>query len=264
MWETIILGAIQGIVEWLPVSSEAVLILMSQNIFGGDSIVEMVQLALFFHFGTLLSVVVYFWKDILVLMKKVVAFKDQDGQDKALLYFYMGVTFVSVIVAGLIYFLIKELEGGFGSVASLVNVGIGVLLLVTAYLQFRRRRGGLRVVSGSRVSDVVLVGLGQGFAAFPGISRSGTTTAVLLLRGFKEEEALRASFLLSVPIVLIGNIVLNLNDGVITGVNLVGMLMAFVFGLLSIHGLLVVARKINFGWFVLVFGLLVIVMGLVA
>jgi undecaprenyl-diphosphatase len=95
-------------------------------------------------------------------------------------------------------------------------------------------------------------------AALPGISRSGMTVSSLLLLDYEEEEALRLSFLLSLPIVLGANIVLNLDRLMVSGSGFAGLMTAFLSGLLTIHLLLEVARNVNFGYFVLFFGLLTI------
>jgi hypothetical protein len=105
--------------------------------------------------------------------------------------------------------------------------------------------------------DGFILGLVQGFAVLPGLSRSGLTVAALLLSKFDEETSIRLSFLMSLPIVLAGNIALNFDY--ITEFNsdmLIGLLAAFIFGYLTIGVLLKLARKINFGWFVIIFGVL--------
>jgi undecaprenyl-diphosphatase len=100
----------------------------------------------------------------------------------------------------------------------------------------------------------------QGFAALPGFSRSGLTISALLLRKFDETAALRLSFLMSLPIVLGGNVLLNLKDGFVLSAGAVfGLVFSFVFGIFTIHVLFRVARKINFAYFVLGFGVITLV-----
>lgn len=107
--------------------------------------------------------------------------------------------------------------------------------------------------------ESLILGAAQGVAEWlPGLSRSGLTVAALLLRQFDDEVALKLSFLLSLPIVLAGNILLNSEYLYFNLSNLVALAASFIFGLLSIHWLLALARRINFGYFTLVFGLLVI------
>jgi len=99
----------------------------------------------------------------------------------------------------------------------------------------------------------------QGFAALPGLSRSGLTVSTLLFRKVNEKDSLKLSFLLSLPIVLGGNILLNSEYFNFSLDSLISLSASFLFGLLTIHYLLKLAKKINFGWFVFAFGALMII-----
>ncbi len=107
-------------------------------------------------------------------------------------------------------------------------------------------------------SDSLLLGGVQGLATLPGISRSGITVSTLLLKKFDDTTALKLSFLMSLPIILLGNILLNIGDIAQTfaTASIYGLLTSFIFGLLTIHALIKLSKKINFGWFVLVFAIL--------
>jgi undecaprenyl-diphosphatase len=96
----------------------------------------------------------------------------------------------------------------------------------------------------------------QGFSVIPGLSRSGITLFGLLNRGFDQEKALETSFLLSVPVVLAANAYLALNGFQFRPEYLVSVAVAFVAGILSMHFLLALARKIDFSWFCWFFGVL--------
>jgi undecaprenyl-diphosphatase len=139
-----------------------------------------------------------------------------------------------------------------------INLIIGVLLLITAYLLIKAKRGGERTDESLKISDGVILGLTQTFASLPGLSRSGLTVSALLLRKFNSESAIKLSFLMSLPIVLAGNIVLNLGEFSLSINSFLALLFSFAFGFLTINILLKVAKKINFGYFVLVFGVLMI------
>ena len=95
-----------------------------------------------------------------------------------------------------------------------------------------------------KTGDGVLLGVAQGLAALPGLSRSGLTVSVLLLRKFDGATALKLSFLVSLPIVLFGNLFLNLNDFAFSAEALVGLFFSFLFGILTIDLLLKAAKKI--------------------
>jgi undecaprenyl-diphosphatase len=88
----------------------------------------------------------------------------------------------------------------------------------------------------------------------PGLSRSGLTVAALLFRKFEDTEALRLSFLMSLPIVLGGNIILNATSFELSPVAVWGVVTSFLFGLLTIHLLFRLAKKVNFAWFAVLFG----------
>jgi undecaprenyl-diphosphatase len=99
----------------------------------------------------------------------------------------------------------------------------------------------------------------QGLAALPGFSRSGMTISGLLFKKIDDTQALRLSFLMSLPIILIGNILLNLGDFQFVGNMIWGFLFSFVFGLATIHGLMTLSKKIKFGYFVIIIAMLIMI-----
>ena len=103
----------------------------------------------------------------------------------------------------------------------------------------------------------------QGIAVIPGLSRSGLTISGLLFRNFDETVALKLSFIMSLPIVLLGNIILNFSDFVFIKEMFFGLMFSFIFGLMTIHLLMEFSRKVKFGFFVIFFGLLTILAGLI-
>lgn len=258
MLESIILGAIQGIAEWLPISSEGAIVLVKNNFFGGGALSDTIQLALFLHLGTFFAALVYFRHDVASLLKALVRYRVSSGPDRRLLRFLILATLVSAVLGGILFWLIGRIESDSAFTGRAVTAAVGALLLVTAYLQLKAGKEGERELGEKIRTDGILLGVVQGLAVLPGLSRSGLTVAALLLRKFRDTEALRLSFLMSLPMVLAGNIVLNLGDFSITPALLAGLLASFVFGLLTIDILLKLARKIQFGYFVLVFGILTI------
>ena len=260
MFESFILGAVQGVAEWLPISSEAVLVLVQLHWLGGESLPEMIKVALFFHLGTFLAVVVYFWDEILSAGRKLLSYRKHSTADRAVLNFYIISTLLSGVLGGGLFFLIEKTFADLSSdIGHLITLLVGVMLLITAGLQFSHKFSRKRKNQQLVATDSVLVGLGQGLSALPGVSRSGTTVSIMLLRGVDKTEALKHSFILSLPIVLGGNIFLNFSS-LEFGINqLVGLLSAFIFGTLTIHLMMRLVERVKFGWVVLFFALLTLV-----
>ena len=264
MVEHIILGSIQGIAEWLPVSSEGLIVLARTNLFPADqTVAETIREALFLHLGTFFAALVYFRADVLRLFRALLNVKAAEQPVRRLLIFL----FVSTVITGFLGFVIMESENHalsqtIGSSAPLINAGIGILLLVTGVLMVlaKKRRGLHRKTEDINGGDAITLGIVQAFAAAPGLSRSGLTVSALLLRGLRETDALRISFLMSLPVVFVANIALNLPllFG-LSAAHVAGLTASFLFGLLTIHGLLKLAKRINFGAFVIFFGILLLV-----
>lgn len=260
MFEQIILGLVQGIAEWLPISSEGAIVAVKNTFFpNGETLSELIKLALFLHLGTFLAALIYFRKAVWTLTKTVSQLKVDDDNRKVLFFLV-----ISTIVSGVIGFALLKTVGQFEDTlkvgSKFVNLLIALMLLVTTYLQFQTKRDGLKLDKDLGVKDGLLLGLTQGLAVIPGLSRSGLTVSTLLLRRFDDSTSLRLSFLMSLPIVLLGNIFLNFNLflGGLTLGHMAALVSAFVSGILTIDLLLRLAKKVNFGYFTLFFAILMI------
>ena len=134
----------------------------------------------------------------------------------------------------------------------LVMPVIGFFLVATGLLELFAHLGRHGFFTKK---NAVLLGLAQGFSVLPGISRSGTTTSVLLLEGFKPEQAFRLSFLLSIPTVAAAEVLFGAAEGFVPDPNIwLGVLASFTVGYASIGVLLKFAERINFGWWCVGFG----------
>ena len=249
--ESIILGIIQGVTEWLPVSSSGMVSLVSLSFFGRD-LGESISFSFFLHFGTFLAVLVYFWSDL----KNIFL-------DKKLLKFLFISTLVTFPVAGVLFLGLSKISFSF----SIAIIVVGVLLIITGLLQLYRKKTIAKKELDYK--DGWLVGAMQGLAILPGLSRSGLTLYGLILKKYSPKDALRLSFLMSIPVVFLGEIVLTVFNITFSRQNffidlpsLIGLLVAFVVGFLSIKVFLQIAEKINFAWFVIVIGLFSILGGL--
>ena len=184
----ILLGVLQGITEWLPISSSGHLAL-AQNIFGLD---VPVVFDIFIHIGTLAAVCIFYRKDIFSILKSLARFDLKSKETKLAL-----LIIAAMIPTAIIGFAFKPFfESMFSS-----NVLIGIALILTGII--------LYVASKARLSNkplslvpALLIGIFQGIAVAPGISRSGSTISAGLLQGINAKEAARFSFLLSIPAVI--------------------------------------------------------------
>lgn len=257
MFEQIILGMVQGIAEWLPISSEGMIVLVKTHFFQGtDRFTDIIKLALFLHLGTFCAAFVYFFKDVIVLIRGLFNFSKQTEETQKLTFFLILTTLISGVLGLCLIKTVEHLTLSVGSIGQILTALVGGLLLITGYLELKAHKGGHRDTTQLKISDSIILGIVQGCAALPGLSRSGLTVSTLLLRRFTKTSALKLSFLMSLPIVLAGNIVLNLNEFTISKEGLIGLGCSFIFGLLTIHILLKLAEKFNFGLFVIGFGVL--------
>jgi len=258
MLEAIVLGGIQGISEWLPISSEGAIILAKTHFFGGGTLSSLIGLALFLHLGTFLAALIYFRSEVAHILKTAISYKTADMASRNVFRFLFIATVLSGVLGILLLKGLEHIELSLAVTGKLVTGLVGVMLLLTGIMQIRARKGGERTYEDLSLKDSVLLGVAQGLAAIPGISRSGITVSALLLRNVSEERALTLSFLMSLPIVLAGNIALNAGNFTLTPAALMGLFVSFLFGFATIHLLLKAAKKMNFGYFVLVFSLLIL------
>ena len=263
MIEGLVLGTIQGLTEWLPVSSKSLLILAKIRIFGEEAtLTTLIREELFLHMGTFFAALCYLRKDVLIVIQSAFNFKHADPRGRALLAFLFVSTFFSGLLGLGIYWGIGKVETRLASTQLLTGI-IGVLLIVTGFVQRNKNYFGKKTAAEARMKDAIVTGCAQGLAVIPGFSRSGFTVAALIFQGIEKEEALRISFLMSLPAVLGGNIILNAKAAAFTTDSLIGLAVAFVTGIISMHVLLKVAHRVNFGYFVIGFGALTVLAALI-
>ena len=273
--QAIIMGLVQGLAEFLPVSSSGHLVL-SKFILGA----ELGTSALFeilLHVGTLLAVFVFYWKDVLNLIKEgLLLIKDSFllvfKRKKFDLYLERKMV-VFIIVASIptaILGLLMEafLEGLF--LSSVIAVGFALLVTGTMLMLIRKMPKSDKTLEEMKGRDAFTIGLIQGIATIPGISRSGSTVTTGLFCGLDKEFAFRFSFLMSIPAIL-GAAVLKMMDVNIAdltanaGPYAVGMIVAAVVGYASIRWLKNLIQKDQFhyfGYYCLAVGLISIVYGI--
>ncbi len=239
-FQAFILGLVQGLTEFLPVSSSGHLVLVPWWL-GWEN--PGLAFDALLHWGTLLAVVIFFWRDwwdMAMALVRRVRRQPAQGKDHLLLAILAG-----TIPAALLGFLLEDFfEGLFGRPAAVaVFMLITGILLVLAERWTQTHQQG-RPMEKLSYGDALLVGAGQALAIAPGISRSGSTIAAGLFRKLDRPTAARFSFLLGTPIIF-GAGLLKLKDLVEMGAGdmgmlplLVGFLTAFVSGVLAIRYLL--------------------------
>ncbi|MBN1211248.1 MAG: undecaprenyl-diphosphate phosphatase [candidate division Zixibacteria bacterium] len=237
--DAVILGILQGLTEFLPVSSSGHLVL-AQEILGVTD--PGVSFEVVVHLGTLLSVLVYFRGRIYRLVQSL--FVAEMKEERKII----GFLILGTIPAGLVGFLLEDFfERAFSNPAltSVMLLVTGVILLLTRFIKQDEKP--------LKLSSALFMGIGQALAIFPGISRSGTTIAFGLYSGVKPSTAAEFSFLLAVPAIG-GAAVLKFKDllaldGALYGQYFVGAIMAFIMGLLAVYGVLTTIKKGKFEYF---------------
>ena len=248
----VLLGVIQGLTEWLPISSEGAVAAI-YSLLRNTSLSEAVAYALWLHLGTAFSALVAFRRQVRDLIKEMTS---TPLAPSPLLRFLVVATLISTAIAVPLLLLLDELSEQIGAPAMVI---VGVLLLFTGAAQLRRRSAGVRGLASVSIKDALLCGIFQGVAVLPGLSRSGLTVAVLLARRLDRRESLTLSFLMSIPAGLGAALFAYFRDNVLMGTEgIVASVVAFLIGLFSIKVLLRLAERVNFGPFVLSVGVLMI------
>jgi len=243
LWQAILLGILQGATEFLPVSSSGHLVIIPYLLKWPDPGLTLDALL---HLGTLVAIVIYFWKDLWRLLQaalRSLRLRTLDDPDARLAWALVVASIPGALIGFLFEDQFEKLFGMPKAVAGFLLVTAALLLLAE---YFSRRERQLTLMSWWHA---VLIGLAQALAIAPGLSRSGTTIAAGLLLGYRREEATRFSFLLAVPIVA-GNGLYQLFKLFHGGLGVVqmpivvaGFLAAMISGYLAIAGLLMWVRR---------------------
>ena len=236
IWIAILLGIVQGLTEFLPVSSSGHLVLF-EKIFGINS-QNFLLFDIVLHLGTLVAVIVVYRKTIWEMLKNPL------GEDCQKLLF---ATLPTVIIALLFKDFFKQSFGG-----SLLWLGFlitAIFMFFTSYVC--KNNYQYRPLTHK---NAIVMGVFQGFAILPGISRSGSTISSALVQGVRRDQSSKFSFLMSIPAIL-GGLVFELFDPAIATQQveflplLFGFVASAVFGYFAIKLMLKVIKKAKFAWF---------------
>jgi undecaprenyl-diphosphatase len=247
--EALILGIVQGITEFLPISSTAHIIIVQRILgfeFGG------LDLEIFLHLASVLAVILFFYRD---LKEIVVGFfryvLKRDPKDKTLFWFgvyIMIATFITGIIGlGVQNSLFDFMKESWFMAITLSITGVFLIIIE------RFRQYGQRTQKEMNVKDSIIVGLSQGIAVLPGLSRSGTTLIAGLWSGLSRDTAVRYSFILAIPVILGAFLMGDFNSEILREVGVGGLLISFIstfiFSLIGIYWLIGFLKKGRLSYF---------------
>ncbi len=261
------LGVVQGVSEWLPVSSKTQVIIVSTLLFG-LTFSQGYTLGLFLEFGTFFAAVVYFRRELVLVFKAIVGKGGPGG--RLMLKYLLVVTIITGIMGIAIYKGVESLNPG--SAVGLPMIILGVVLIADGFfIRYSRSRAITHLsLQDMKLRDLLLIGFAQGLSAFPGVSRSGTTVSMMLVLGTDPKEAFRLSFLALIPASVGATLVTLLfsHSTLVTGTGVlslpviaIALVVTFVVGSLMIRWLLRVAAQENIVTLVFILGLLAIISG---
>ncbi len=235
--KALVLGLLQGVLEWLPVSSQGNLVLLAITLLGLEPSYAL-SFSVYLHVGTGLAALVYFRREV----ARIIMRGSED--DRRLFQFLATATLVTGVV-GYPIFAFVELASLYGEALLALT---GVALLATGLMQKSRESRDMPPPNGLGLKDGLILGVVQGLAVIPGLSRSGVTTTALLIKGFPGKEAFRLSFLMSIPAVFAAAAGLAIVEGIppVDGGILVALSASFISALVSIDLLIKLAQRTRF------------------
>ncbi len=264
----IILSILQGLTEWLPISSSGQVMIFSINVFGIPPD-QAFSLAIWLHLGTTIAVLLKFRTDYIKIIQSflpnIFEVEDIDIKKRNWVIF---ATIGTAITALPLYFLIKDSFSAFQG--DLITLIISGFLIITGIILLKMRKDyGKNAINDIEDQKIFkhsfLTGLIQGCSILPGISRSGVTVSTILGEKYEHSSALKLSFLMSVPVAIASiGIDIIFGEGSILGtldpiIIILSTLISFGVGYLTIEFLIRVAQKIQFGYFCILYGIISII-----
>jgi undecaprenyl-diphosphatase len=261
VWQAVVLGILQGVTEFLPVSSSGHLVIVPHLLGWADPGLALDTLL---HLGTLFAIVLYFWTDLWRLVRaglQSLRRRSLADPDARVAWGVVLATIPAAVLGFLFQDVVEQLFAAPRAAAAFL-LGTALLLVLSEVVGARQRP-----ITSLSWLDAFLIGLVQTLAIVPGLSRSGSTIAAGLFLGFRREDAAKFSFYLAVPIVLgsglyqLAKLVLGGWAGTPVGSALAGMAAAGIAGYLAIAGLLSLVRRrslIGFAVYCALLGVLVL------
>ncbi len=243
--EALIFGFIQGITEFLPVSSTAHIII-TEHLFGYDF--PGLAFEIYLHLASILAVILFFLKDIYIIIKGFFKFLLYRDQAEKINFYFSIYIIIATFITGFLGLLLKRAVTDYMKTPTFMGFALFITAIFLIFIE-RFHDYGKRTTSQMKYSDSIIVGLGQTLAVLPGISRSGATIVSGLWAGLSRETTVRYSFLLLIPVIL-GSTVLSLEEMTTgfflelgTGPLLLSFLSSFVFSIIGIIWLINILKK---------------------
>lgn len=270
----LVLGIVQGISEWLPISSKTQILVVSQYILG-MGFNQAYAFGLFMEIGTIFAAVIYFRKEVVILFRTLFR-KDRREESIKLFNYVLVSTIATGIIGAPLYLFVDSLQGAYSVAIPMIIIGavlIGDALLIHYSRSKYRNDSKRKTLKDLRFRDYAIVGIAQGLAALPGVSRSGATTSTLLVMNVEAGEAFRLSFI-DMILATGGAVALTLvasRHSISSSIGLVGgygiiiaIVAATAISLLLIDFLLKIAKKSSIVYLVSALGIIAIAGGLIA
>ena len=262
-WFILLFALLQGILEWLPVSSQGQTVSLLVYLTNLDP-TDALTISMWLHLGTLIVVLVKYRKEIFQYLN----YKNREESTIQWRWFFVFSTLGTIVTGVPCFFLVRNVA--LSNAGDYVMLVIGIALIVTAVLLYysgKQKRDGKKIEELSKF-QMTTSGLLQGFSIIPGISRSGITMSGLLFMNTEKEDSMKGSFLMSIPAVLGGFILdiilIALDDGnffpVVWWQLILALLVTAIIGYLTIELFLLIARKYNFAIICLILGIVTIIL----
>ena len=268
----IFLGIVQGVSEWLPISSKTQIIIASSFLYPALPLGQAYAFGLFLEAGTFVAAFYYFRKEVWMVLKALVGRGGEQGRQ--LLKYLVVVTAITAVLGVVIFkaVLTAVSETTPGSVFGVPMIVLGCVLIGDSIL-IRLAKGRFvpkKGIGDLKMKDLVVIGIAQGVAALPGVSRSGATVSAMLLLGIRPDESFRLSFLALIPAsigatavtLLFSNTQINSVVSTVTApVIAVAILISILIGVVFIRTLLRIAGSSRIALLTLTLGLLAVFSG---
>jgi undecaprenyl-diphosphatase len=268
-----ILGVVQGISEWLPISSKTQILVVSEYLLKLNP-GEGYAFGLFMEIGTIAAAIIYFRKEVYSLIKAII--RRGSRAENALLKYVVVSTVLTGIIGAPLFLIVDSISGSYSIGIPMLIIGF-ILIADAVVIRYARKKEatskGRRKLSDMGIKDYILVGIAQGISALPGVSRSGVTTSALLLLDVDTSEAFRLSFI-DMIFATSGAVALTLiasRGSIMSSIALIGIsglavsiIVATAISLLLIDLLLGIAKRSSIIYLTAALGIIAIASGIIS